>query len=200
MYATVEAGSLGGSGMEASEVPLMQLNSAEPDLVRRLREGAEIAYREFVERYQSEVYRIAHGIMGDRNYADQVVEQVFVKVYFSIKSFDGSSSLYTWVYRMVVNECYGFLRRKWGNVFYADDSADRRPVSDGIGPRRDFLNKLLQRIPEEDRYLLLLRELEGYSVAHLAETTGLSEGTIKVKLLRTRQGLAKAAGQLCCTS
>jgi hypothetical protein len=66
MYATVEAGSLGGSGVEASEAPLMQLNSAGPDLVRRLREGAEIAYREFVERYQSEVYRVAYGIMGHR--------------------------------------------------------------------------------------------------------------------------------------
>src|SRR5260370_16367241 len=138
--------------------------------------------------------------MGHRNYADQVVEQVFVKVYFSIKCFDGSSSLYTWVYRMVVNECYGFLRRKWGNVFYADDSADRRPVSDGIGPRRDFLNKLLQRIPEEDRYLLLLRELEGYSLPHLPEMTGLRERTIKVQLLQPLQPLSKAAGQLCCTS
>jgi hypothetical protein len=61
---------------KGTEAPLMQLNSAGPDLVRRLREGAEIAYREFVERYQSEVYRVAYGIMGHRNYADQVVEQV----------------------------------------------------------------------------------------------------------------------------
>ena len=200
MYATFETASLDGLGVEASEAPVMQSNSAERDLVRRLRDGAEIAYREFVERFQSEVYRVAHGIIGHRKDADEVAQQVFVKVYFSVKSFDGRSSLYTWVYRMVVNECYGFLREKRRNILYADNSADRRLVSDGIGPQRDFLNKLLERIPEEDRYLLLLRELEGYSVAHLAETTGLSENTVKVKLLRTRQGLAKAAGQLCCTS
>ncbi len=59
MYATLEDASLDGPGAEASEAPLMQLNSTERDLVRRLREGADIAYREFVERYQSEVYRVA---------------------------------------------------------------------------------------------------------------------------------------------
>jgi len=199
MYATFEAASLDRLGMEASEAPVAPSNSAERDLVRRLREGAEIAYREFVERYQCEVYRVAHGIIGHRKDADEVAQQVFVKAYHSVKTFDGRSSLYAWVYRMVINECYGFLRKKRHNV-HAGDSADRREVSDGSGPKRDFLNKLLERISEEDRYLLLLRELEGYSLTHLAETTGLNENTIKLKLVRTRQGLAKAARQLYWTS
>ena len=73
-------------------------------------------------------------------------------------------------------------------------------VTDGIGSRRDFLNKLLDSIPEENRYLLLLRELEGYSLTGLAETTGLNENSIKVKLLGARQALAKAARQHRCTS
>src|SRR5258708_4649498 len=103
MYATFGAASLNGPGVKVSEAPVMQSNSAEHDLVRRLREGAEIAYREFVERFQPEVYRVAHGIIGDRKDAYEVSQQVFVKLYFSVKSFDGRSSLYTWVYRMVVN-------------------------------------------------------------------------------------------------
>src|ERR1700721_2115556 len=87
----------------------------------------------------------------------------------------------------------GFLRRKRRGTAGSHDSASQDAVLDGIGSRRDFLNKLLDRIPEENRYLLLLRELEGYSVAHLAEATGLNENTIKMKLLWTRQALAKSA-------
>jgi hypothetical protein len=101
--------------------------------------------------------------------------------------------------RLVVPWKYGFKSIKSGAVD-SDDSASPGAVVDGIGSRRDFLNKLLDRIPEENRYLLLLRELEGYSVAHLAEATGLNENTIKMKLLWTRQALAKSAKRYRCTS
>ena len=80
-----------------------------------------------------------------------------------------------------------------------DTTPDRGPTAERIAPRRDFLNNLLEAVPEEDRYLLLLREVEGYSVAHLAETTGLNEDTIRTKLLRLRQGIAKAATRCRCT-
>src|SRR5712664_3051962 len=92
MYATFETASLDEPGVEASKEPVMQSNSAERALVRRLREGAKIAYREFVERFQSEVYRVAHGIIGHRKDADEVAQQVFVKAYHSVKTFDGRSS------------------------------------------------------------------------------------------------------------
>jgi RNA polymerase sigma-70 factor (ECF subfamily) len=149
---------------------------------------------------QADVYRVAYGIIGRRNGADEVAQEVFAKAYFFIKRFDGLSSLYAWVYRLAVNECYGFLRRKPRGAVDSDDSASPGAVVDGIGSRRDFLNKLLDRIPEENRYLLLLRELEGYSVARLAEATGLNENTIKMKLLWMRQALAKSARQYRCTS
>jgi RNA polymerase sigma-70 factor, ECF subfamily len=174
--------------MDVVELPYSSVKFAERDLVRRILDGAAIAFREFVERYQSQVYRVAYGIIGRRDYADEVAQQVFVKAYFSIKSFDSRGSLYAWVYRMAVNESYGFLRNKRPDVF--SDSADGHTAVGGIS-RRDFVNKLLNSIPEEDRYLLFLRELEGHSVAHLTETTGLNENTIKLKLLRTRQALAK---------
>ena len=71
--------------------------------------------------------------------------------------------------------------------------ADPSPTSDTLVAQRDFLNKLLLRIPEQDRHLLLLRELEGFSIAQLSEATGLNENTIKVRLFRTRQQLIAAA-------
>jgi len=133
-----------------------------------------------------------------------------VKVYFSVKGFDARSSLYTWIHRIAVNECYQFLRKNRLKLSYESDSAentisvrvqmarDPRPTCDRVVAQRDLLNRLLERLPEEERHLLLLKELEGYSVAQLSEETGLNENTIKVRLFRTRQRLAKAAVSLRC--
>jgi RNA polymerase sigma-70 factor (ECF subfamily) len=173
----------------------MHSSLADGDLLRRLRESPETAFRDFVERYQPEVYRIVYGIIGYRDFADEVAQQVFVKAYFSMRSLDGRSSLYAWVYRIAVNECYRFLREKPRNDPYTEYSADRHVVRDSNGAKRDFLNKLLERMPEEDRYLLLLRELENPSITYLAEATGLNENTIRLKLFRTRRALARAQRQ-----
>jgi RNA polymerase sigma-70 factor (ECF subfamily) len=179
--------------------------NSESELVRQLQAGNEPAFRGFVERYQSKIYRLAYGILGNREDADDVAQQVFMKVYFSIKSFEGRSSLYTWLNRITINKCYEFLRKKHATVSYeagfdrCDDRicaripADPCPTSETTVLQRDFLNKLLLRIPERDRQLLLLRELEGYSVTQLSKITGMNEATIKVRLFRTRQQLLVAA-------
>jgi RNA polymerase sigma-70 factor, ECF subfamily len=73
---------------------------------------------------------------------------------------------------------------------------DRKPAVDKTLAQRDYITKLLSRLPEEDRRLLMLKEVEGHSVEELAEMTGLNENTIKVKLFRARQKLVKAAQRL----
>jgi RNA polymerase sigma-70 factor, ECF subfamily len=208
MCGTFELSGLAQPCIEACEPRVNQLNAAEHDLVRRLQSGPEMNYPEFVERYQSTVYRVAYGILANRQDADEVAQRVFVKAHFSLTNFDGRSSLFTWVYRIVVNECYEFLRKKCKRVLPGSNSTDNfvctpvpmtrdaYPVPDRVVSQRDLLNELLERIPEEDRCLLLLRELEGYSVGQLAEATGINEHTIRVTLFRTRQRLAKAAAQL----
>ncbi len=208
MCAKFETANLVGSCVEACEAPVKQPNATEHDLVRQLQAGNEMVYRKFVVGYQSKVYAVAYGILGNREEADEVAQQVFVKVYFSIKSFDARSSLYIWMHRIAVNECYGFLRKKRLKLRYESDSADNDistraqmsqdlcPKSDRVVQQRDLLNKLLEWIPEGDRHLLLLKELEGYSLAKLSKVTGLNENTIKVRLFRTRQRLVLAAERL----
>jgi len=207
MCATSDAVNLVGCSIETTETLVTQWTAAERDMVRRLQAGNEAAFRQFVERYQSKIWGVAYGILGNREDADDIAQQVFVKVYFSIKSFEGRSSLYTWIHRIAVNECYGFLRKKRVSPSIESESADDSvpdrvqmtpdpsPRSDTVVLQRDFLNKLLARVPEQDRQLLLLRELEGYSVAQLAEATGINENTIKVRLFRTRQRLMAAANR-----
>src|SRR5437660_6443028 len=87
-------------------------NSQEGALVRRAQSGDEAAFREIVEHYQSKVFSIIHGIVRQRNEVEDIAQQVFTKVYFSIGNFDFRSSLITWIYKITVNECFDYLRKK----------------------------------------------------------------------------------------
>jgi len=186
-------------------------NSQEVALVRRAQSGDEAAFREIVERYQSKVFSIIHGIVRQRNDVEDIAQQVFAKVYFSIRNFDFRSSLITWIYKITVNECFDYLRKKKvRKLVYESDlsedevrrventepSVDRQPRADEVLARRDYVTKLLTRVSEEERSLLMLKEVEGRSVEELAEMTGMNENTIKVKLFRARQKLVKAAQRL----
>ena len=186
-------------------------NSQEGALVRRAQSGEEAAFREIVERYQSKVFSIIHGIVRQRNDVEDIAQQVFTKVYFSIRNFDFRSSLITWIYKITVNECFDYLRKKKvRKLVYESDlsedevrrventepSVDRQPAADVTLARRDYVIKLLARVSEEERNLLMLKEVEGRSVEELAEITGMNENTIKVKLFRARQKLVKVAQRL----
>lgn len=91
----------------------------EEALIRQVQARDELAFRQMVERYQSKVFAIIYHILRDRNDVDaeDIAQQVFSKIYFSIRSFDSRSSLSTWIYRITVNECYDYLRkRRPGNL------------------------------------------------------------------------------------
>src|SRR5215471_11405407 len=186
-------------------------NSEEAALVRRVQARDELAFREIVDRYQSKVFSIIYGILRNHNDAEDIAQQVFSKIYFSIRNFDFRSSLLTWIYKITVNECYDYLRKKrvrklvYESDFSAEDAqrleasdpaVDPGPAVDNQLAQRDLIVKLLSKLSDSDRHLILLKEVEGHSVEELAEMTGLNENTIKVKLFRTRQKLLKAAQRL----
>jgi len=115
------------------------------------------------------------------------------------------------IYKITVNECYDYLRKQKVRklVLESDlgedeqrtmeDSAlatDKAPAASDRAERRDYLMKLLSKVSEEERVLLIQKEVEGRTVEELAQLTGLNENTIKVKLFRARQKLVKAAAKL----
>jgi len=180
-------------------------------LVRRVQQGDELAFRQVVERYQTKVHSIIYGILRNRNDAEDIAQQVFAKVYFSIKSFDSRSSLLTWIYKITVNECYDYLRKRrvrklvYESDFSEEDTArlsrsnaavDTKPTAESDLAGRDYVVKLLSKVSEEDRSLLMLKEVEGHSVEELAQMTGMNQNTIKVRLFRARNRLLKAAQRL----
>src|SRR5215472_3807687 len=183
-------------------------NTEEAALVRRVQARDEIAFREIVERYQAKVFSIIYGILRNHNDAEDIAQQVFSKIYFSIQNFDFRSSLLTWIYKITVNECYDYLRKKrvrklvYESDFNEEDAqrmqnteaaTDQTPAMDTHLARKDLVVKLLARLSAEDRSLLMLKEVEGHSVEELAQMTGMNENTIKVKLFRARQKLVKAS-------
>jgi RNA polymerase sigma-70 factor (ECF subfamily) len=190
------------------EKPVVAAKTDDVDLARQIQTGDQSAFRELVERYQHRINRVILGILGSAADAEEVGQEVFAKVYFSIRTFDNRSSLFTWIYRIAVNETYSFLRKKRAQRRYDGGSSGDTPVADLSSlvdgrpnperavAQREFLNKLLALIPEDDRNLLFWREVEGCSVAQLAEMTGLNVNTVKVKLFRVRRKLVELAAGL----
>ena len=199
------------SARRQAKIRVDHRNSEEAALVRRVQARDEIAFREVVERYQTKVFSIIYGILRNHNDAEDIAQQVFSKIYFSIQNFDFRSSLLTWIYKITVNECYDYLRKKrvrklvYESDFSEEDAqrmqntdtaTDPGPAVDTRLAQRDLVVKLLAKLSSEDRSLLLLKEVEGHSVEELAQMTGMNENTIKVKLFRARQKLFKAAQRL----
>ncbi len=183
----------------------------ESRLIERAKARDEAAFRELVEKYQNKVFSIIYGILRNQNDAEDISQQVFTKIYFSIQNFDSRSSLLTWIYKITTNECYDYLRKKRvRKLVYESDvseedtrlmenseiNADRHmPVDDRLAQRQLAL-KLLEKISPEERNLILLKEVEGLSVQELSGLTGMNENTIKVKLFRARQKLVKASQRI----
>ena len=153
---------------------------------------------------RTKIYRIAYGILRNRDDADDIAQEVFAKVYFSIQRFEGRSSLSTWISRIAINECYGYLRKK--RPIYESDSADGslsmhmqnvadRQIQERIlaSHAEGLYQQIAYSVSEDERLLIIWKEVDGLSLAELSEMTGQRENTIKVKLFRARQKLFRAA-------
>lgn len=178
-------------------------------LMRRCQTGDEAAFEELVGRFQPRVLSIIRGLLRQSNDVEDIAQQVFTKVYFALARFDFRSAVATWIYKIAVNECYDHLRKKRVRraVLQADMSAeeaamfDNRDVAGRAGEagihRRLELKQLADRalamVSIEDRILLVLKEIEGYSIQEVAAILSLNENTVKVRLFRARQALQAQA-------
>jgi RNA polymerase sigma-70 factor, ECF subfamily len=171
------------------------------ELVRLSQNGEEPAFEELVRRHQHRVFGLVGGILRRPEDVEDVAQQVFLKAYLGIRRFDQRAAFSTWLYKIAVNECWDYLRKKKVRplVYEADLSEEQVSRLDGIvssdrppeGPNarletRDALDRLLEALPEQDRQLLVLKEMEGFSVQELAEILNLNVNTVKVRLFRAR--------------
>ncbi|MCS6914023.1 MAG: sigma-70 family RNA polymerase sigma factor [Myxococcales bacterium] len=175
-------------------------------LVEQARRGQRRAFQALVERYQSKVYALALGLVRDREEAQDLAQEAFLKAHQSLNRFQGESSFYTWLYRITVNLCIDHLRRArrgTGVAFderlqleEADGSAEElSPQPLGFDPHRALQDKQLREriqqalgeLSEAHRAVLLLREVDGLSYKEMAEVLGCAEGTIMSRLFHARK-------------
>jgi RNA polymerase sigma-70 factor (ECF subfamily) len=180
--------------------------AAERELVRRAQAGDTSAFEELVRGHQQRIFAVISGILRRREDIEDVGQQVLVKVYVSLPKFDLRSTFSTWVYKIAVNECYDYLRKKRVRklVYEADLSEEQvrqfeafeRGAHGSHSPppvdsarrveMRQLVERMLDELSEEDRMMLVLKEVEGFSVEEIGRVLDVNVNTVKVRLFRAR--------------
>jgi RNA polymerase sigma-70 factor (ECF subfamily) len=178
------------------------------ELVRRAQREEKEAFEELIRRHQHRVFAVAGGILRRREDVEDIAQQVFVKAYFSLKRFDQRAAFSTWLYKITVNECWDLLRKKKVRpLVYESDlseeqarqaisSAEKRNEGPDISERlaaRQRVERLMEGLDERDRLMLILKEVEGFSIEEIAEALELNANTVKVRLFRARRRVVSQA-------
>ena len=176
--------------------------------LRRLRERDERAFRELVSAHRDQVFNLTYRMLGNRAEAEDVAQEVFIAVFKTIDSFREESKFSTWLYRVAVNHCKNrikYLSRRHDRSqdeldenAPAANSASAAPVRH-LRPDRALENaqteSLLQQavaeLDDDNRVLVILRDIEDLSIEEICEITGLPDGTVKSRLHRARLVLRK---------
>jgi len=190
----------------------MEQDRRDKILVRRLKNGDERAFQELVTTYQNRVFGLVFRMIGNRQEAEDLAQDVFLTVYRAIGSYRGEGRFYTWLYRVASNTCKNRIKYLKGRHFNTrldvDDNAEAQmPSGDGgalhslqsqvPGPEAMIQGQRLQRaiqrelanLDEDHRLLIVLRDIEGLPYADIMRITGLPAGTVKSRLHRARVAL-----------
>jgi len=179
-------------------------DSSEAALVRRCVAADQAACAELVANHERMVYALAYHLLGDRDEALEVSQEVFLRVFRTLSAFRGQSALKTWIFRIVVNQARN--RQRWWNRRHRTQQVsldlhveqcgelespgevlpDRLLASKEVAERID---RALDRLPFDQRTVVVLREVEGLRYEEIAFSLGVAVGTVKSRLTRARQTL-----------
>jgi RNA polymerase sigma-70 factor, ECF subfamily len=197
--------SMGAAGEIPLEAEALAAPARESDLVALCRQGDPAAFARLVALHESMVFNLAARLLGQGEEARDVAQEVFLQVYRTLGRFEGRSSLKTWIYRIVVNQCHN--RRR----FWHRRGRDREEVLDERLPaarspeagawqaspyeqarsheRVRRVQRALAGLRFEQRSVIVLREIEGLTCEEVAAALGIPEGTVKSRLSRAREAL-----------
>jgi RNA polymerase sigma-70 factor (ECF subfamily) len=192
--------------VESGRAHLREIDDSE--LVGRYLEGERFAFNELVDRYQERLLNFIYRTIGDRDRAEDLVQETFVRVYRHLHRFDQSKKFSTWAYTIASNLAKNELRNRSRNplvLFQAikkNWDADHRPLEfedstyapDDLFRKRHLREKVeaaVAELPEHHRVVFVLRELEGKTYEEISEITGVTLGTVKSRLNRARNRFAQ---------
>lgn len=174
-------------------------------LIERAQAGDQAAFQELFVAHRDTVHRIVHRVLGPTPDAEDVVQDVFVHVFRSLKSFRGDAKFTTWLYRLTTNVAKMHIRRKRSRPRFADIPVpeapkDSRPVerpdeAADRGRRVEALYRLLDRLSEKKRAVLVLHDFEGLSAKEIAEIVEAPVLTVRTRLFYARKELYAALAE-----
>ena len=169
------------------------------ELLFRHNQGDEHAFNELVRRHRARLWAVAIRVLGDQEEAADALQDAFLSAFRGAHRFRGEAMVSTWLHRIVVNACLDRARRRQARpaLALADLPPNREPAA--VLPDQDTAREVwaaLAQLPVEQRVPLVLLEIQGYSVAEIAEILGVAEGTVKSRCARGRARLAVLLGHL----
>ncbi|HET6851326.1 MAG TPA: sigma-70 family RNA polymerase sigma factor [Pyrinomonadaceae bacterium] len=182
------------------------------DLARQAQAGDESAFAEIVRRYSPRVFSVASRFFRQRSLVEEAAQEVFLKAYTQLGSFEGRGSIEGWLTRIATNTCLNMIRgakrrpelsvsdlsddeHGWLEQQSASDGSEQRSVENSL-VAHDLADRLLAVLPPEDQQALLMIDGEDASIKEVAEATGWSESKVKVRAFRARRKLREAMEKL----
>lgn len=174
----------------------------EKELVRQSKKGNEEAFASLVEKYKTKVFNLAWSLTRDRETADDLAQEAFIKAYFALPTFKFKSEFGTWLYRITVNHAKDYLRKKskMSKMLFEkmkemplvqENEIIKKEKEQIIEQRKKFVHQCLQTIPKKYKLILSLRDIQGFSYAEITKILKISPGTVDSRLHRARKMLRK---------
>jgi len=173
--------------------------------IEQVLEGNINAFSHLVDRHKDKAYNLAFRICGNREEAEEIAQDAFIKAYRSLKNFKKKSSFATWLYRIVYNTAISLVRTRKQRILaleeFPADAADflgfsKNEEEAGEDYRNSLINFALQKIPEEDRGLITLYYYDDLDTEEISKITGINKPGIKVRLFRARKKMADIIGKV----
>lgn len=164
------------------------------ELIDACRRGEPGAFDDLVHQTHRGVFTLVARIVGDREDAADITQEVYVRVWKGIRRFRGDAAFATWLYRIAANTALSYMKRRsrGGTPMDPMELPEAQPVVDAAEGHADadLLERALRRLSEEARTAVVLKDVYGWSCKEVADMMGSTEGAIKVRLFRARQRLA----------
>lgn len=179
----------------------------EKELVQRTIQGDEDAFGVLVKKYRTKVFNLAYSMTHDRDAADDLAQDAFIKAYFALPHFKMKSEFGTWLYRIAINTVKDHLRKKGRikkiafekeieHLVIQEDEMERKEKKHLEEQNRRLVHKAIQSLPEKYKLILSLRDIQGFSYGEIADILNVSPGTVDSRLHRARKTLRKKVGFL----
>jgi RNA polymerase sigma-70 factor (ECF subfamily) len=192
-----------GEAIQYGMVDNSTVKSSDEELVSLAKKGDHKAFEELVERYKQKAYRIAFDFARDRDEAKDLSQEAFLRAFTHLRNFDGRSGFYTWFYRILVNICLDYRRRKQRasvedlNERIETQAEPSQPAANPVSPdeqasARQFSKRIgiaLAALPPRQRTAFILRNHQEMSIREIAAMMQMAEGTVKVHLHRAVMAL-----------